>query len=56
MLTPVPTTAAAKDEKLEMLRINIKNWRKDKGLSFRFMNASPAFTARSRNLTKNTSR
>lgn len=33
MLTSVPTSAAAEEEKLEMLRINIKHWRKDKGLS-----------------------
>jgi len=37
MLTSVPNTAAAENDKLEMLSINIKHWRKEKGLSFRFM-------------------
>lgn len=36
-LTAVPNTAAAEDEQLEMLRINIRHRRKEKGLSFRFM-------------------
>jgi hypothetical protein len=37
MPTSVPTTPAAEDDKLEMLRINIKHWRDEKGLSYRFM-------------------
>jgi hypothetical protein len=39
-LTAVPNTPAAEDEKLEMLRIEIRRWRKEKGLSFRFMPAA----------------
>jgi len=38
-LTAVPNTPAAEDDRLEMLRINIRHWRKDKGLPFRFMPA-----------------
>jgi hypothetical protein len=37
MLTSVPNTPAAENDKLEMLGINIKHSRKEKGLSFRFM-------------------
>jgi hypothetical protein len=37
MLTSVPTSVAAENDKLEMLSINIRHWRKEKGLSFRFM-------------------
>jgi hypothetical protein len=36
-LTAVPSTPAAENEKLEMLRINIRHWRKEKGVPFRFM-------------------
>jgi hypothetical protein len=38
-LTAVPNTPAAENDKLEMLRINIRHWRKEKGLAFRFMPA-----------------
>ena len=36
-LTAVPTTPAAENDQLEMLRINIRHWRKQKGQPFRFM-------------------
>jgi hypothetical protein len=37
MLTSVPTTAAAENDKLEMLSINIRHWRKEHGVSYRFL-------------------
>jgi hypothetical protein len=38
-LTSVPNTPAAEEDKLEVLRVNIKHWRKEKGVPFRFMPA-----------------
>jgi len=40
MLISVPTTAASEKDKREMLRINVKHWRRDKGLSYRFTPAN----------------
>jgi hypothetical protein len=37
MLTSVPTTTAAENDKLEMLSINIRHWRKEHGVSYRFL-------------------
>jgi hypothetical protein len=39
-ITAVANTPTADDDKLDMLRIEIRHWRKDKGLPFRFMPAS----------------
>src|SRR5712664_4557207 len=37
MLTSVPSTPADENDKLEMLSINIRHWRKEHGVSYRFL-------------------